>query len=175
MPPHADLTYREVGATRDDALPPGYDHAHRDVPIGAGRGAFDAAVDGLFSWRMHRGAGLRIDDATPPADTGTEVLLRFGLGPIRLRVPCRVVYTVAEANRRGFAYGTLPGHPERGEELFLLELTDPGEVRCRIRAFSRPATLLARAGGPVSRLTQRYLTDRYIRALRSIAAGSPLG
>jgi uncharacterized protein (UPF0548 family) len=44
---------------------------------------------------------------------GTDVLAH--LGPIR--VPCRVVYVLDEPERRGFAYGTLPGHPESGEEL----------------------------------------------------------
>jgi uncharacterized protein (UPF0548 family) len=31
-------------------------------------------------------------------------------------VPCRVVYVVDEPRRAGFAYGTLPGHPEIGGE-----------------------------------------------------------
>src|SRR6185437_5201550 len=60
-------------------------------------------------------------------------------------------------------------HPEQGEEAFLVDLTDEGEVRLRIRAFSRPASLLARAGGPVTRLIQQYATDRYVRAIRRLA------
>ena len=38
------------------------------------------------------------------------------------RIPARVVYVVDEPARRGFAYGTLHGHPESGEEAFLVEL-----------------------------------------------------
>jgi uncharacterized protein (UPF0548 family) len=165
----ADLTYREVGATGDDQLPPGYDHVHRDVRLGTGRAAFDRAVDGLFDWRMHRGAGLHPTASSAIAGPGVVVVLRAGWGPLRVTIPCRVVHTVVENDRRGFAYGTLPGHPERGEESFLVVLTATGDVRVQIRAFSRPASLLARAGGPITRGVQRYVTDRYVQALRALA------
>jgi uncharacterized protein (UPF0548 family) len=99
------------------------------------------------------------------------VVLRAGWGPLRLTIPCRVVYTVDEVNCRGFAYGTLPGHPERGEEAFMVTVRDTGDVRFGIRAFSRPASLLARAGGPISRMTQAYVTDRYVSAIRRLGQG----
>lgn len=67
--------------------------------------------------------------------------------------------------RRGFAYGTLPGHPECGEERFCVEWRDDDTVALNIVAFSRPATWWARAGAPVARLVQRRITDRYLRAL----------
>ncbi|HEV8560641.1 MAG TPA: DUF1990 family protein [Actinophytocola sp.] len=44
--------------------------------------------------------------------------------------PGRVVHVVEEEHRRGFAYGTLPGHPECGEEAFLLERHADGTVTC---------------------------------------------
>ncbi|GAA4587511.1 uncharacterized protein (UPF0548 family) [Actinoplanes octamycinicus] len=165
----AELTYREVGATRTDPLPAGYHHVRRDVVVGHGAAAFERAADGLLHWRMHRLAGLAPVSSAEPAAPGTVVVLRAGLGPVRVTIPCRVVYTVAEAGRRGFAYGTLPGHPERGEEAFLVELAADGAVWVRIRAFSRPASLLARAGGPLTRLAQRWATDRYVAAVRRLA------
>jgi uncharacterized protein (UPF0548 family) len=79
---------------------------------------------------------------------------------------------VDEDRRRGFAYGTLPGHPERGEEAFVVRLTDVDEVRFRIRAFSRPASLLARAGGPLTRLAQQFATGRYVTAMRDLASAT---
>jgi uncharacterized protein (UPF0548 family) len=168
----AELTYDRPGATRDAVLPAGYDHLDVEASIGRGRAAFDRAADGLSTWRMHAAAGLRVaavsaDRAAP----GVLVLLRVGPARLGLRVPCRVVYTVDEADRRGFGYGTLPGHPERGEEAFTVRLTADGEVRARVRAFSRPATLLARVGGPATRLAQRIAARRYIGALRRLAAG----
>ncbi|WP_422678085.1 DUF1990 family protein [Blastococcus brunescens] len=72
---------------------------------------------------------------------------------------------------RGFAYGTLPGHPESGEECFLVRLTPGGEVVYEIRAFFRLASPLARLGGPVSLLAQRLATDRYVTAIRRAAGG----
>jgi uncharacterized protein (UPF0548 family) len=88
-----------------------------------------------------------------------------------IEAPCRVVYTVDEPNRRGFAYGTLPGHPESGEEAFMVELDPDGdEVSLTVKAFSRPASRLARVSGPLSHKIQHLITDRYFRALRDLAA-----
>ena len=83
-----------------------------------------------------------------------------------------MVYTLEENARRGFAYGTLPGHPEQGEEAFIVEMGDTGDVRFRIWAFSRPASLLAKAGGPLTRLAQQYATNRYVAAMRDLAHGT---
>jgi uncharacterized protein (UPF0548 family) len=93
---------------------------------------------------------------------GSEVIVH--LGP--LRAPCRVVYIVDEPNRRGFAYGTLPGHAEKGEELFVVRY-DPAtdKVYADVTAFSRHATWWSRLGSPVTSMAQRVITDRYLRAL----------
>lgn len=160
------LTYPEAGATRDDLLPTGYHHVHRDVRIGTGAAVFDRAADRLLSWDVHRAAGFAVT-GSPSAIPGATVTLRL----LTLRIPCQVVYTVDEPGRRGFAYGTLPGHPERGEEAFLVTVTGD-DVRFRIRAFSRPASLLARAGGPLNRLVQEYATDRYVSAIRRVSSSA---
>jgi len=160
------LTYPEVGATREGPLPAGYAHAFRDVRLGEGRTTFDRAVEALFDWRMHRAAGFDVSSVRGPAAEGLDVAPRFlGLLPIR----CRVVYVVDRPDRRGFGYGTLPGHPERGEEAFVVSIAPDGEVRFQIRAFSRPASPLVRLGGPVPGLVQRYVTDRYVKALRELS------
>jgi uncharacterized protein (UPF0548 family) len=82
-----------------------------------------------------------------------------------MRAPCRVIYTITEPQRRGFAYGTLPGHPESGEEAFTISLRDDGLVVFMITAFSRPATIAARAAGPVGLLIQQHFTQSYLCAL----------
>lgn len=160
----AALTYPEVGATRDDRLPGGYGHVFRDVPVGTGPEVFRRTADGLLRWDVHRAAGLKVTGTADLAVPGAVVLLQAGL-----RIPCRVVYTINEPNRQGFAYGTLPGHPEQGEEAFVVTITDGTDVHFRIRAFSRPATLPARLGGRLTRLIQQYATDRYVEAARDIA------
>jgi len=69
--------------------------------------------------------------------------------------------------RRGFAYGTLQGHPESGEEYFGV-LYDPttGAVYVEIVAFSRPGRWWSRAAAPLADRVQRLITGRYLRALR---------
>ena len=161
----AAVTYPEVGHTRGD-LPPGYEHLQRSVGIGGvGRERFEEAANTLLGWDMHRRAGVSVRSSADRVTEGGVAVLRLGWGVLGVDAPVRVVYEVDEERRKGFAYGTLPGHPERGEESFLVELHDSGEVTFTIRAFSSPASLLARVGGPVSRAVQRRVTDRYLRAL----------
>ena len=170
----AELTYRECGATRG-SLPPGYAHVHRTARIGTGTSTFYRAVDALIRWEMHRRVGLSVVSAPPVADLGSVVVFRLGPPVIGFLAPCRVVYLVDEPDRGGFAYGTLPGHPECGEEAFVVELKKDRGVDVTIRSFSRPSALLARAGGPFTRLIQALLTDRYVRTLRQLGQPSHIG
>jgi uncharacterized protein (UPF0548 family) len=155
------LTYSEVGATAGP-LPAGYHHIQKSAVIGRGRNRFEEAADKGMQWGMLRGAGLRIEATTDVAAVGSEVVVH--LGP--LRAPCRVVYVVDDPDRRGFAYGTLPGHAETGEERFAVRY-DPAtdEVFAEVTAFSRHATWWSRLGSPVTSVAQRVITDRYLRAL----------
>jgi uncharacterized protein (UPF0548 family) len=162
----AELTYGEAGRTRD-MLPPGYHHLRRSTVIGSGSEVFATAVTMLFSWQVQLRAGLRVSPSSVVAEPGTVVVLGLGAGPIRANAPCRVVYVINQPDRQGFAYGTLPGHPECGEEAFILERHDDGAVTFDITAFSRPATLSAKAAGPAGRAIQRHITTRYLRALAS--------
>ncbi|TQF69185.1 DUF1990 domain-containing protein [Rhodococcus spelaei] len=164
------LTYAEIGATATE-LPAGYHHVRRDCVIGRGEAAFRDATERLMRWDMHRRAGIGVSATTPRAETGARVTLRLGAGPVHLTAHCEVVYVVDEARRRGFAYGTLTGHPERGEERFCVVWHDDDTVTLAITAFSRPATWWSRAGSPIARIVQRRITDRYLRALQPRADG----
>ena len=159
--PTLQLTYRDVGATAGP-LPEGYHHVRKSAVIGQGRPRFDDAAQKVMRWGMLRGAGVRVKASTEVAVVGSVVLVGFG----PLRAPCRVVYVIDEPDRRGFAYGTLPGHPESGEELFAVRL-DPatGDVHAEVIAFSRHATWWSRLAAPVTSLAQRLITNRYLSAL----------
>jgi uncharacterized protein (UPF0548 family) len=98
---------------------------------------------------------------------GGVAILLLGLGRLAVRAPVRVVYVIDESDRQGFGYGTLDGHPESGEEAFLVEKRGDGLVVCRITAFSKPASWLTRLGGPLARLTQSWVTGRYLRSLQA--------
>ena len=135
--------------------------------MGRGEADFRRAAQTLMTWRMHAGAGLRVTAGSPRVHAGAVVLCR--LGP--LRIPCRVVWVVDEPTRTGFAYGTLPGHPEAGEESFVVSLADgddggDGVVTLTVSAYSRPGLLVTRLAGPVGRWGQRRMLARYAGALR---------
>jgi uncharacterized protein (UPF0548 family) len=162
-----ELTYAPVGATSGD-LPPGYGHTRRRVRIGTGADAFGRAADAVLTWEMHRRSGLVVA-AEGPAVEGRTVVLGLGMG-LMLLIACRVVYVVDEPARRGFAYGTLPDHPEQGEEAFVVTQDDDGLVWFDIKAFSRPGALLVRWAGPVGRAIQSVAMTRYERAVASVVA-----
>jgi uncharacterized protein (UPF0548 family) len=161
------LTYGEVGATGelpadDIGTLDGYRHVHTAARIGSGRARFEQAADEVMRYGMLRGAGVRVTASTEIAEVGTLVLGR--LGPAW--APCRVVYVVDEPNRRGFAYGTLPGHPVSGEEYFGVRYDPASEsVYAEVAAFSRPNTWWSKVGAPVAALAQRVVTKRYLKAL----------
>ena len=155
------LTYPEVGATAA-ALPAGYRYVRLTHRIGTGRDRFEQAAGSVMRYGMLRGAGVRVSATTEVAQVGTDVLGR--LGPFA--APCRVVYVTDEPNRRGFAYGSLPGHAVSGEEMFGVRF-DPADdgVYSEVVAFSRPATWWSRLGTPVLSLAQRIVTMRYLNAV----------
>ena len=167
-------TYPEVGATAGD-MPPGYLHVERRALLGEGPETFQRAVSALVSWEMHRRCGFAIHASHPSAVEGATVVLALGWWKARWHIPCRVVSRVDEERRGGFAYGTLPGHPERGEEAFIVTHEPSGEVALTIRAFSRPAALPARLASPFGRPVQRLTTARYVRAMQELARGSIAG
>ena len=68
--------------------------------------------------------------------------------------------------RRGFAYGSLPGHAVRGEEMFGVRYDpDDDAVYSEVIAFSEPATWWSRLGAPVLSVVQDVVSRRYLRAV----------
>jgi uncharacterized protein (UPF0548 family) len=156
------LTYPEVGATAGPMPPPGYKHIGYAAHIGMGQLRFEQAADAVMRWGMQRGAGLRVQASSDVVAVGAVVVVRVGF----FKAPCRVVYVVDEPHVRGFAYGTLPGHPESGEERFVVR-HDPltSAVYAEVSAFSRPATWWSKVGGPFTKLLQRTMNKRYVHAV----------
>jgi uncharacterized protein (UPF0548 family) len=155
--------YRQIGGTRGE-LPEGCRIVRREAEVGHGRTRFEALANRLLSWQMHRDARLVVEAQTEQARPDSEVRLGLRLGPLTVGAACRVVYVIEETDRRGFAYGTLAGHPERGESLFEVRLTADDGVRFLVTSFSTPATWWSRAAGPVTRRMQDRVTERYVRA-----------
>jgi uncharacterized protein (UPF0548 family) len=163
------FSYEEVGATRLGPLPDGYHHLHHRIRIGRGREVFEAAGAAVTSWRMHRASGARVRASSAWPEPGTTVEVTLGIGPLRVIAPCEVVWVAYEQDRTGFAYGTVAGHPEKGEESFVVDLREDGSVWFTVIAFSRPGRWYTHAGGLLVPPVQRWYAGRLGRTLRRIA------
>lgn len=154
------FTYDEVGATARADLPAGYGHLERWRNLLDTE--FESAAARLMRWRIHEAAGLRVSASSRHVEPDAVVEMFLGQRWMRVRAVCRVVYVINEPDRVGFAYGTLPGHAERGEESFILDRRN-GTPRFTVRAFSSPASRLARAAGPIAGVAQLVMAERYLR------------
>jgi uncharacterized protein (UPF0548 family) len=163
----APYSYSEVGQTRAEVLPSGYRYIRRQVTLSGGRERFESLAEALMTWRLHAAAGLELQVSTGRAEADAVLVATLRLGPVPIRTRCRVVYVIAEPERIGFAYGTLPGHPERGEERFVVR-RDGDRVSFELTAFAVNASPVARLGGPVSRAVQRRVNSRYLAAAQRL-------
>lgn len=166
----AEPTYAEVGSTLGEDWPPSYRHDLDEASLGTGQQTFDLAVSTLRRWQAQIGAGIDVLPRGATVVEGETALLLIREAGLWTVAPCRVVYVVAEPESFRFAYGTLPGHPERGEASFAVTRTDRDEVLLRLASFSRPVDPLAQLAKPLTRRIQRRVTLRYVDALRGAVA-----
>jgi uncharacterized protein (UPF0548 family) len=164
----AELTYPEVGAT-SGTLPVGYQHDSYERVLGRGDGVFEAACDGLRDWACHDGAGLTRTPPRPELRAGVTIVQGLPIGPALALAAVRIVSVVGEPDRF-VAYGTLPMHPEAGEEAFVVERDAEGVVRLVITVFSKPRHPLARLGWFVGRRIQITTTHRFLDGLERYVA-----
>ncbi|WBQ04283.1 DUF1990 family protein [Kribbella sp. CA-293567] len=163
------FSYDAVGSTQYDETPPGYHRLDHRVRIGSGDDAFRRAGEALMTWQAHRAAGVPVKATDSPLVIGTNSLGRLGVGDFGLPAPCRVVWVVDEPDRTGFAYGTLAGHPQEGEESMVVT-REPDGIYYTIRAYSRGGTWYSRLGGPLTRRAQLLVAKHYAKALQRLAS-----
>ncbi|MGY2896122.1 DUF1990 family protein [Deinococcus sp. UYEF24] len=172
-------TYPDVGESRDGLRPDGYNIDHRKARLGSGEACFEAARTAMRAWRMFETPWIRLTNPQAPFQVGETLVVQVKHLGFYSLVPDRVVYTIDEPGRFGFAYGTLSGHAEQGEERFLVthdleedgspnkgDAATGGTVRFELFAFSRPRHPLARLGAPAVRLLQRAAAHAYTEAMR---------
>jgi uncharacterized protein (UPF0548 family) len=160
-----EFSYPEVGATRTSP-PAGYNVDHNRIRLGAGEDLFARARDAIRRFDMLRLGWLEpcwpAAEIKPGELVATAARVVPGLWTVNV---CRIVYVVDEPLRFGFAYGTLAGHVERGEERFLVEQEQDGSVWFDILAFSRPGRLISWLGYPAVRWFQRRFARDSLAAL----------
>lgn len=168
------FTYAEVGATKSK-FPVGFAHDRNEIVLGKGRDIFDRAVAGLFGWKMFPNWAVIYPPEFKPAPNEVLTML-FHLAGIYWKSAGRIVYLVDESDesvkhRLGFAYGTLPGHVECGEERFTIAWRHDDTVVYELQAFSRPRYWMARLAKPLARKWQRKFVLASQQALKAYVTG----
>jgi uncharacterized protein (UPF0548 family) len=165
------VTYDAVGATHDGGeAPPGFVLDHNRQRLGRGEAAFARAREAVRRWRMFPAPWTAIEPPDAPIAEGEVVAVHIRALGLWWLNAARIVYVIDEPRRFGFAYGTLPGHAECGEERFLVEWLEDDEVWYDLRAFSRPRYWAARLVRPLARALQR----RFARESKA-AMAAPAG
>jgi uncharacterized protein (UPF0548 family) len=160
------VTYAPVGATNGGDAPPGFVLDHNRQRLGRGEAVFARAREDIRRWRMFPAPWTAIEPAAAPIVKDQIVAVHIRVLGLWWLNAARIVYVIDEPRRFGFAYGTLPGHVERGEERFLVEWQGNDEVWYDLRAFSRPRYWMVRLGRPIARALQR----RFARASKAAMA-----
>ena len=159
----------------------GWNIDHARVLLGHGESCFDCARRAIDAWRMFPSELTTVHcsaASTPPprAAQTVAILYRAALLHLWLLFPARVVYLLDETTREnetaihryGFAYGTLPDHPERGEERFLVEWNESDNtVHYDLLAISQSHHWLARIGYLYTRREQARVRRLSCAAMQS--------
>lgn len=169
-----NYSYSALGATATTP-PTGYVVDRTRIKLGQGEAVFHLAKSALQHWKQFDLGWVEAWSPDTPIKTGEVVaVLGRAIGIWWLNA-CRVVYVVDEQgpiSKFGFAYGTLPGHVESGEERFLIEWNHADNSVCYdILAFSKPNHFLTRLGYPVvRRMQKRFGRDSTAAMLRAVSS-----
>ena len=155
------FSYAEVGYSRQQT-PRGYVADRNRIALGKGAEAFERAKSAVRNWKMFDMPWVQLCWPNTPLEPGVTVAVLISHVGFWSLNACRVVYLVDEhgtSETYGFAYGTLQGHGERGEERFTVEFNSDQSVWYGLYAFSRP-NMLARLAYPYTRsLQKRFAKD----------------
>ena len=169
------FTYAAVGATAETP-PAGFDVDRTRIQLGVGEHVFRSAVAALRRWEQFCLGWVEAWSPDTPIQSGEVVAVMGRVIGLWWLNACRIVYVVDESgpiSKFGFAYGTLPGHVESGEERFLIEWNrGENSVWYDILAFSRPNHFLSRLGYAVVRRKQkRFGWESATSMLRAVRCG----
>lgn len=170
-----EFSYSAVGATATTP-PAGYVVDHTRIKLGEGEAVFHSAKAALQRWEQFHLGWVEAWSPDTPIKSGEVVaVMGWAIGMWWLN-SARIVYVLDESgpiSKFGFAYGTLPGHVESGEERFLIEWDRADDsVWYDILAFSRPNHILIRLGSPMVRRAQkRFARDSAASMLKAVGSG----
>ncbi len=163
-----DFSYPEIGET-PSGKPDGYDLDHNSICLGNGEMIWKTAKTALVNWQQFPSSWTQVYPVSTPIRKGEQVAVLSSLFGFWVINATRIVYAFDESDRFGFAYGTLPGHVERGEECFWIERDAEGDVYYHIRAFSKPAFWVVKLGYPIARYFQKKFVKGSLARMKSLS------
>lgn len=132
--------------------------------VGSGDEKWQRAAADVLRWKVKTRSGFRVEDDRP-VTPGTELIVTARVLGITIKEPVRVDQVVETADRVGFSYRTLPGHPVSGEEAFIVH-RDGEQTVFTVRSLTGPSPRQPwRLLFPVLQLAQLLVRRRYLRAL----------
>jgi uncharacterized protein (UPF0548 family) len=155
-------SYAGVGASREKA-PAGYTIDHNRLQLGHGIDVYERAKIAIRRWKMFDMPWIELCWPDIPIEVNSTIaaLIRH-LGFWSLNA-ARIVYLLqaqGQVHKYGFAYGTLPGHAEHGEERFTVEFNvEDQSVWYDLYGYSRPGFLAALGYSFTRYLQKKFATD----------------
>lgn len=119
----------------------------------------------IFSEESLRFYGEWQSDGRGEMRPGDTIVQRTSVLGLKFVFGVRVLSASRSADRAGFSYGTLDGHPEAGTNEFFF-LAEAGELFAIVRTVAEPASLLGRVLAPV--FTRRRIEESNRRALENL-------
>ena len=168
------FSYKAVGATKMRNAPEDFPINHLRQKLGKGKKVYEKAAEAIHLWQMYALDWTQIRPKNAPVVKGETVITMINhLGFWSLN-PCRIIYLIDEksvsSQKKGFAFGTLPAHSEKGEEQFQIEWNlETDEVFYEIYAFAKPHNSLAKIAFPyVGYLQKSFAADSYQAMLKAV-------
>ncbi len=159
---NGDFSYPAVGAIQGPT-PHGFFAIQNRVLLGTGPETFATACEAIRRWQMFPHLWTELLPPNTPLQPGNDVVVLARCYGLWWLNACRIVNLIepSKRNRRfGFVYGTLSGHMECGEELFMVEQDEQNQVWYEVASFSRPGHWLTQLGQPLARRQQlRFVRD----------------
>ncbi|HUB29334.1 MAG TPA: DUF1990 domain-containing protein [Terracidiphilus sp.] len=151
-----ETQYLSVDGVKAERLPFSFAHDLATVSLGRGAIAFENARRSFEHWVQFDLGWVRVAIPTVRIAVGQIVTVEARtLGLLTLN-HSHILEVVSTPTKFGFVYGTTKMHVEKGEERFLLEFDrSTEEVTYTLEAVSRPQSLLAWLGYPITRAFQR--------------------
>lgn len=140
--------------------------------IGHGADDFAAARDALRRWQQFDRGWLVLADEPVAIDEGAVVAYAAQVLGTWWGYGCRILRVIDEPTRFGFVYGTIQGHAERGEELFLVQHDPDDTVTYSLFAMSRPGRWFSWPGMPIARQAQGRFRPTSAAAMRRAVAAT---